>query len=156
MDSPRVCSIARTLGVVGERWSLLVIREVALGVQRFEAIRIATGAPRAVLAERLRTLVDAGVLERRAYRENGARSRYEYRLTQAGRELQPVLTALRQWGDRHLAGPDGPPAPIVHADCGAIVRARHMCERGHVLDDTGRGLTALPDLDPGTRSEICH
>src|SRR6266516_2326119 len=116
MDGRRVCSVARTLDVIGERWSLLVLREVFLGVRRFESIREATGAPRAVLADRLRSLVDAGVLVRREYREDGARTRHEYRLTEAGRELQPALTALMQWGDKYLPVPGGPPLIVEHAD----------------------------------------
>jgi DNA-binding HxlR family transcriptional regulator len=144
--TPRACSIARTLDLVGERWSLLVIREVALGVHRFDAIRAATGAPRAVLSDRLRTLVAAGVLERRDYTDRGSRTRQEYRLTPAGRELQLVLTALRQWGDRHLTGPAGPPVLVTHAGCGSTVRVQHVCEVGHVLGDTGRGMVAsTPD-----------
>lgn len=140
--------MARALEIIGERWSLLVLREVFLGVRRFDAIRAATGAPRAVLARRLETLVDAGVLQRRTYQEAGARARPEYRLTAAGRELQPVLTALMQWGDRHLGWPDGPPLSVVHANCGAPVRATLRCANGHVLDDTGRDLVATPRQDP--------
>jgi DNA-binding HxlR family transcriptional regulator len=142
MDGRRVCSVARTLDVIGERWSLLVLREVFLGVRRFESIRHATGAPRAVLAERLRSLVDAGVLVRREYREEGARTRHEYRPTDAGRELQPALTALMQWGDKHLPVPGGPPLILEHAECGGSVRAHLVCEHGHVLDDRARELRA--------------
>ncbi|MBP2478215.1 DNA-binding HxlR family transcriptional regulator [Crossiella equi] len=148
MTSPRTCSVARTLSVVGERWSLLVLREVMLGVRRFEAIRQHTGAPRAVLTERLRSLEEAGVLERREYREEGARTRYEYRPTEAGRELQPVLTALMQWGDRHLGAagdPDWPPLRVAHrGECGGQVRAVLTCEHGHRLGDDGRELDARP------------
>ncbi|WP_059011156.1 winged helix-turn-helix transcriptional regulator [Streptomyces specialis] len=151
---PRICSVARTLEVVGERWSLLVLREVFLGVRRFDPIREATGAPRAVLAERLRDLVAAGVLDRREYREPGTRVRHEYHLTPAGRELQPVLTALMQWGDRHLAGPGQPPLELRHADCGGRVRTALVCEEGHTLPDTGTGLRPVPragDRDRATR-----
>ena len=128
---PRTCSIARSLDVVGERWALLVVREVALGNRRFVDIRDATGAPPAVLTERLRSLVDVGVLTTRPYREPGARTREEYALTDAGRELQPVLSALMDWGDRHLAGPDGPPTVVRHVSCGAPVHARLVCDQGH-------------------------
>lgn len=127
----RTCSIARTLEVVGERWALLVVREVALGSRRFAAIQGATGAPPAVLTQRLRALVAVGVLTTRPYREPGARARTEYVLTEAGRELQPVLTALMDWGDRHLAGPDGPPVVARHVGCGAPVHTRLSCDRGH-------------------------
>ena len=127
----RLCSIARSLDVVGERWALLVVREVALGNRRFVDIREATGAPPAVLTDRLRSLVEVGVLATRPYREPGARTRVEYALTDAGRELQPVLTALMDWGDRHLVGPDGPPVVVRHASCGAPVHARLVCDDGH-------------------------
>ncbi|SRR6266516_5848268 len=145
MDGPRACSVARTLEVVGERWSLLVLRELFLGVRRFESIRAATGAPRAVLADRLRALVDAGVVVRREYRDEGARTRHEYRLTAAGQELQPALIALMQWGDKHRRLPGGPPLRIAHADCGAPVRSRLVCDDGHVLGDEGRDLRAYPN-----------
>ncbi|MFJ4654172.1 winged helix-turn-helix transcriptional regulator [Nocardia sp. NPDC088792] len=137
----RECSVAAALGVVGEQWSLLILREVFLGVRRFDAIQQATGASRAILVTRLRGLTETGVLERVDYRESGARTRQEYRLTPAGRELQPVLTALMQWGDKHLTGPAGPPLTITHTDCGATVRATLRCEHGHLLADTGHGLT---------------
>ncbi|HWE90521.1 MAG TPA: helix-turn-helix domain-containing protein [Pseudonocardiaceae bacterium] len=139
----RICSVARTLDIVGERWSLLVLREIFLGVRRFEPIREATGAPRAVLTDRLRSLVAAGIVGQRDYREPGSRVRQEYRLTDAGRELQPVLTALMQWGDRHLAGPEGPPLELRHAGCGAHVRATLACEHGHLLPDNGSELHAV-------------
>ncbi|APA95903.1 putative HTH-type transcriptional regulator [Nocardia seriolae] len=102
-------------------------------MRRFDAIQEATGASRAILVARLRGLTQAGVLERVEYREPGARTRHEYRLTPAGRELQPVLTALMQWGDKHLASPAGPPLTVTHTDCGATVRATLRCEHGHVL-----------------------
>jgi DNA-binding HxlR family transcriptional regulator len=134
--------VARTLDVVGERWALLVLREIFLGVRRFEPIRAATGAPRAVLADRLRGLVAAGVLRQRDYQEPGARVRQEYLLTDAGRELQPALTALMQWGDRYLAGAAGPPLELRHAGCGGRVRATLICGHGHQLPDSGAGLRA--------------
>lgn len=131
----RTCSIARTLAVVGERWSLLVVREVALGVRRFAGIQAGTGAPPAVLTDRLRTLVEAGVLTTRPYQEPGARARDEYVLTPAGRELVTVLAALKDWGDAHLDDGDGPPAVTRHVECDAEVHARLVCTDGHVVDD---------------------
>jgi DNA-binding HxlR family transcriptional regulator len=127
----RTCSIARTLSVVGERWALLVVREVALGVRRFAGIQAATGAPPAVLTDRLRALVDAGVLQTRPYQEAGARVRQEYVLTEAGRALQPVLTALKDWGDEHLVDERGAPVVTEHLGCGAPVHAVLRCESGH-------------------------
>ncbi|MGW0517280.1 winged helix-turn-helix transcriptional regulator [Crossiella sp. NPDC003009] len=133
-----------SLEVLGERWSLLVLREVFLGNRRFETIRQHTGAPRAILTARLNTLVDNGILSRHEYRDPGARARHEYRLTSAGRELQPVLTALMQWGDKHLVAPASPPLRIRHRDCGGTVRAVLTCEHGHRLPDTGSGLEPVP------------
>jgi DNA-binding HxlR family transcriptional regulator len=132
----RTCSIARSLQVVGERWSLLVVREVALGVRRFSDIQSATGAPPAVLADRLKCLVANGILETRPYQEPGTRTRTEYALTPAGHELQPVLAALKDWGDSHLADENGPPVVTRHRDCGAAVHARLVCEAGHVVEGT--------------------
>src|ERR1700733_1007131 len=98
---PRPCSIARTLDLVGEKWALLAVREVFLGNRRFAEIVRRTGAPRDTMAARLRTLVGAGILERRQYSEHPAR--FEYRLTSAGRDLYPVILTLMRWGDRYLA-----------------------------------------------------
>jgi DNA-binding HxlR family transcriptional regulator len=151
LSAPRECSVARALDVVGERWSLLVIREVSLGVRRFDAIRAATGAPRAVLTDRLASLVRDGILERVSYREEGSRTRWEYRLTGAGRELTPVLTALRQWGDRHLSGEAGPPAVFTHRGCGAPVRVQHICADGHLIDD-GREIARAAVPPAGARA----
>ena len=127
----RTCSIARSLEVVGERWALLVVREVSLGVRRFAEIQAATGAPPAVLSARLRDLVAAGVLQTRPYQEPGQRARLEYRLTELGRSLQPVLTALKDWGDQHLCDDRGVPVVTRHADCGAPVHTALVCEKGH-------------------------
>jgi DNA-binding HxlR family transcriptional regulator len=122
---PRECSIARTLDVVGEKWALLAIREVFLGNHRFDEMIRRTGAPRDTLAARLRTLVTAGVLERRQYCEHPAR--YEYRLTDAGRDLYPVITTLMRWGDKYLAGDGGPPLVLRH-HCGHPVVATVNCQ----------------------------
>ncbi|MEU5693984.1 helix-turn-helix domain-containing protein [Actinosynnema sp. NPDC020468] len=138
VDNDR-CSIARALGVVGERWSLLVVRDVVNGVRRFEELREHLGVARNVLSRRLAELVDAGLLDRVAYREFGSRERYEYALTPAGRDLWPVLMTLMAWGDRHLA--DGPP-PVEHEHlgCGGKVALVPVCEHGHDVDPADLGL----------------
>ncbi|MBM9506535.1 winged helix-turn-helix transcriptional regulator [Actinacidiphila acididurans] len=100
LGAPRVCSIADALEVVGERWSLLVLRELGFGVHRFKDFQVNTGAPRETLALRLRKLEEAGVIERRRYSDRPPRD--EYVLTAVGRDLFPVLTALREWGERHV------------------------------------------------------
>ena len=99
---PRPCSIARTLDLVGEKWALLAVREVFLGNRKFDEMVRRTGAPRDTLAARLRTLTGAGILERRQYSEHPAR--FEYHLTEAGRDLYPVIMTLMRWGDKYLAG----------------------------------------------------
>jgi len=103
-----VCSIERSLGVLGERWTFLILREAILGATRFVEFRDRLGVAPDVLTDRLATLVEYGVLEREPYQEPGARSRFAYRLTPAGRELQVVLAALQQWGDEHLPRAEGP------------------------------------------------
>jgi len=95
------CSIARALEVVGERWTLLIIRDVFLGLRRFDQLQESLGIARNVLADRLNRLVEEGILERVAYSERPLR--HEYRLTAKGLELNVALTALRQWGDKHLS-----------------------------------------------------
>ncbi|MFJ6672457.1 winged helix-turn-helix transcriptional regulator [Actinosynnema sp. NPDC091369] len=127
------CSIARALVLLGERWSLQIVRDVSNGVRRFEDLREHLGVARNVLSSRLSSLVDAGLLERVAYREFGARQRHEYALTAAGRELWPVLMSLMAWGDKHLA--DGPP-PVEpeHVGCGGKVSLVPVCEHGHVVE----------------------
>ena len=122
---PRECSIARTLEIVGEKWALLAVREVFLGNRRFDEMVRRIGAPRDTLAARLRSLTGAGILERRQYSEHPAR--YEYRLTEAGRELYPVILTLMRWGDEHLAGDAGPPWVLEHA-CGHRLVAKVVCE----------------------------
>src|SRR5215469_998146 len=102
------CSIARSLGVLGERWTFLILREALLGATRFAEFRDKLGAAPDVLSDRLATLVEYGVMEREPYQEPGARPRLGYKLTPAGEELLVVLAALQQWGDEHLPRPEGP------------------------------------------------
>lgn len=116
------CSVARSLDVIGERWTLLVLRDAFNGVRRFEEFAASLPVARNVLTARLRTLVEHGVLERVPYQERPVR--YEYRLTAKGADLYPVILGLLQWGDRHLAGKSGPPVVLAHAGCGAHPSSR--------------------------------
>ena len=118
------CSVAQCLEVVGEWWSMLIVRDAFLGVRRFDQFQERLGISRNVLNQRLNHLVDAGVLERVPYSEHPPR--HEYRLTSKGRDLWPVLTAMRQWGDKHAA-PDGPPLRVVHKGCGKVSQAVLTC-----------------------------
>ncbi|MFQ6326917.1 MULTISPECIES: winged helix-turn-helix transcriptional regulator [unclassified Nocardia] len=125
------CSVARTLAVVGERWTLLVLREAYYGVRRFSDFQANLGIARNLLATRLGTLVEQGILARETYQEPGSRARQEYRLTVKGRDLFPALVALMQWGDTYLADPKGPAVEIRHDACDEPVRAVLHCAHGH-------------------------
>jgi DNA-binding HxlR family transcriptional regulator len=118
------CSVAQCLEVVGEWRSLLIVRDAFLGVLRFDEFRERLGISRNTLNQRLARLVDAGVLARVPYSERPPRS--ENRLTEKGRDLWPVVTAMRQWGDKYAA-PDGPPVGLIHAGCGEISEAQLVC-----------------------------
>lgn len=119
------CSLARALSVVGDRWTLLVLRECFLGQRRFEEFETRLGIARHVLADRLKKLAEAGVLVRVAYRERPRRE--EYRLTEKGHDLYPAILALVQWGDRHMAGPEGVPLRRIHKQCGKAMEGRMVC-----------------------------
>jgi DNA-binding HxlR family transcriptional regulator len=123
----QVCSIARALEVVGERWTLLILRDASLGVKRFDDFQASLGVARSVLTNRLGRLVDEGVLERRRYQTNP--DRFEYVLTRKGRELLPVIFHLMKWGDAHYPHPTGPPRLTLHRGCGGKVDARLRCAR---------------------------
>ncbi|MGN9807158.1 winged helix-turn-helix transcriptional regulator [Micromonospora sp. L32] len=145
------CTIARAMAILGERWTLVVLREVFNGVRRFDDMRVRTGIPRQVLTTRLATLVEQGVLRREPYREPGSRLRHEYRLTEKGLDLWPVLVAVLGWGDRYLADPEGPPLGVGHRDCGAEVRVELHCAEGHEVADPR---DVLPRPGPGARRRV--
>jgi DNA-binding HxlR family transcriptional regulator len=144
------CTIGRTLDIIGEKWSILVLREVFMGIRRFEDLRVRTGIPRQVLTTRLATLVEHGLLRREPYQEPGHRSRDEYRLTQPGLDLYPVLVALLEWGDRYLGDADGPPITLNHRDCGEPVHLEVHCAAGHTVEP--RAVRATPG--PGRRPQV--
>lgn len=142
------CSVQRTLDVVGEKWTLLIVRDAANGVRRFDEFRQHIGLSEAVLSDRLRKLTEAGILTTVPYREPGSRSRNEYRLTRKGWDLWPVLVALRQWGETHTPDPAGPVLDMRHTDCGSPVRAVVACTGDHGAL-TPRDVTVTPG--PGAR-----
>jgi len=119
------CSIARALSVVGDRWTGLIVRDAFLGIRRFDELQRSLGMSRHRLADRLERLVAEGVLERREYQNNPPR--FEYCLTEKGRDLYPIILMLKQWGDRWMAGPEGPPALHRHRNCGHITTAVLTC-----------------------------
>ena len=133
------CSIARTLEVVGERWTLLIIRDALTGIHRFDEFQQSLGIATNVLSNRLDRLVDNGILTRTQYQDRPAR--FEYHLTGQGRELAVPVLAFMQWGDRHLAGPQGPPRLVRHATCDGVVTERHVCANCGPIDS---GISILP------------
>jgi DNA-binding HxlR family transcriptional regulator len=118
------CSVAQCLEVVGEWWSMLIVRDAFLGITRFDQFQERLGISRNILNQRLAHLVDEGILQKVPYSQHPRR--YDYRLTAKGRDLWPVLTAMRQWGDKHAA-PDGPPLEVVHKACGEVSQALMTC-----------------------------
>src|SRR5712672_3004188 len=142
------CAIGATVGILGERPTFLVLREAFNGVRRFDDMQRRTDMPRQVLSQRLSRLVDEGLLRKVRYQESGQRPRFEYRLTEKGLDLYPVLVALMGWGDKHAAGPAGPQVQLTHRDCGAGIQLQLACTDGHVLDSP-REVTPLPG--PGAR-----
>jgi DNA-binding HxlR family transcriptional regulator len=142
------CTVGAALAIVGEKWTFLVLREAFNGIRRFDDMQRRTRAPRQVLSNRLGRLVAAGVLRKAPYQEPGQRPRSEYRLTDKGMDLYPVVAALMAWGDKHAAPPGGPSVLLTHRDCGAPVTVQLGCEDGHVLA-SAREVTPLPG--PGAR-----
>lgn len=133
------CSLARTMAVIGDRWTMLIVRESFLGVRRFEQFQERLELPKAMLTDRLKMLVAEGVLEKRAYQERPVR--FEYRLTPVGFDLYPVVMAIVAWGNKHRAGADGPPLVHHHKSCGHDFTPALACsECGEVLDARNVGV----------------
>jgi DNA-binding HxlR family transcriptional regulator len=137
------CSIARSLELLGEWWTLMIVRDVFLGLVRFDRIREDLGISRNILSDRLATLVAHGILDRAPYRARPVR--YEYRLTDKGRDLLSVLLAFMRWGDRWLAGEGGPPMRVMHRGCrheaGPVLACAHC---GATIGTTDVALTKGP------------
>jgi len=121
------CSIAASLEVVGERWSLLIIRDILRGKRRFDQIQESLGIARNVLTKRLNSLIEADIVERRRYQTGP--DRYEYFLTEKGLDLWPILMAYLGWGDKYCEPETGPPRLIVHKECGGEVDDRRICQK---------------------------
>ncbi len=135
------CPIARTLDVIGDRWTPLILRDIAVGVTRFDVLQRNTGVSRKVLTQRLGELVDGGLLERTAYQDNPPR--YDYTLTEKGADLAPVLIAMKRWGDRWILGEDNAPLVFRHEACGTIGDPVSVCP-GCGEPVHGAELTPLP------------
>lgn len=142
------CSIARTLEVVGEWWTMLILREAFNGVRRFDGFQARLGIARNVLAARLQRLVDTGILERRRYQDRP--ERFEYRLTDKGRDLYPVLMSLMHWGDKWAVTESGPPVLLTHQPCGhapgPILACEHCREPLNARDVSVRRRDGRPGI----------
>lgn len=144
----QICSIARSLELIGERWTLMVIREVFLGRRRFSEMQENLGIARNVLSNRLQRLVDAGILEKRPYSERPLRE--QYYLTEMGLDLWPTIVTLTNWGDTYIPLPGGPPMVLRHkGECGGVINDRRICERcGKELTVREAVATDGPGLKP--------
>ena len=150
----QACALARALEVVGERWTLLILRDLFFGVRRFSDLQVHLDVPRAVLSARLARLVGTGIIERRPYRAG----RDEFLLTDAGLELWPIVHRLMQWGERHLVG-DGPVRLFSHAACGTVLTHEGACPACDVEPSPadietrpGPGLPSVVRRDPVSRA----
>lgn len=135
------CSVARSLSVVGDRWTMLIIRDAFLGIRRFENFQSDLRMTRHRLAARLQKLVDEGILKRVQYQDRPRR--FEYRLTEKGLDLYPIVVSLLGWGDRWMAGADGPPIELVHRSCGEHITPIYTCPQCH-QELTARDVSARP------------
>jgi len=123
------CSIAQTLNLIGEWWTPLILRDIFYGIRRFEGLLTHLGISRNILTDRLQTLVDNGILERKLYQQNP--ERYEYMLTERGIDLYPILISLMAWGDRWLPDAEGPPVELIHKECGKPASPEIVCSHCH-------------------------
>ena len=145
LQRPDACSVGRAMDILGERWTFLILRESFYGVRRFSDMQRNLGIARNILSTRLQTLLRAGILERRRYQEEP--ERFEYRLTQAGRDLYPAVIAIMKWGDEYLAEEAGPPVVLRHS-CGELIDPVLVC------DHCGGALhphDVTPEPGPGAR-----
>jgi DNA-binding HxlR family transcriptional regulator len=153
------CSVAGALEILGEWWTMLIVRDAFMGVRRFEDFQRRLGIARNVLTTRLQKLVGAGILERRRYQERP--TRFEYRLTDKGLELYPILVSLMQWGDRWAEGGSGPPVVLVHRICGHPSEPHLVCDHcGEPADPrqmqpvAGPGFDRREELAPHMRPQV--
>ena len=139
------CSVARTLALIGDHWTLLILREAFYGVSRFEAMHADLAVPRSILSQRLRALVEHGIMQRTPYRVTGQRKRFAYELTVKGQALLPVLIALMEWGDQFALVKETPALVLSHTECGAHASVQIVCANGHRISQVHE-LTGKIDL----------
>lgn len=147
----QVCSIARALAIFGDRWTLLIIRDAFRRMRKFSEFQTSLGITKHRLSDRLNRLVEAGILEKRMY--DSRRSRYEYRLTEKGLDLYPVLMAVVQWGDKWACDGDGPPVEFVHKKCGQTMHARLICD---VCQEDVLARDVEPKVGAGVLSKVAR
>ena len=151
------CSIAQCLEIVGEWWSMLIVRDAFLGVRRFDDFQARLGISRNILNVRLKGLVESGILDREPYQEHPPR--FEYRLTEKGRALWPVVNAMRQWGDEWATPSSGVPLEMLHKGCGHVVTAVEVCsDCGERLDASAVRARPGPGAGPTDfeRTALAH
>jgi DNA-binding HxlR family transcriptional regulator len=144
----QVCSIAGAMELIGERWTMLILRDVFLGIHRFDDLQGGLGIARNVLRDRLNLLVEERILERRRYQERP--ERFEYHLTAKGNDLWPILHAIMSWGDKHAQPLVGPPTLVEHRACGGHIDERRVCDRCGELVTAVADVVAVPG--PGATS----
>jgi DNA-binding HxlR family transcriptional regulator len=144
LQRPETCSIGRTMDILGERWTFLILRECFYGVRRFSEMQRNLGIARNILSTRLQTLVNAGILQRVLYCEEP--ERYEYKLTPSGRDLYPAIVTIMRWGDRHLQDDFGPPVVLRHNLCGHEADPLLVCAHCH---EELRPREVTPERGPG-------
>lgn len=145
----QVCSVARTLSVIGDRWTMLILRDSFLGVKRFDQFQKTLGIPRHRLSDRLAKLVEAGVLSKQPYQDKPPR--YEYRLTEKGLDLYPILIGLANWGDKWEADQDGPPVDYIHVNCGHRMQPKLVCDH---CNEPLQPKQVRTQIGPGMRNKL--
>lgn len=145
------CSIARSMSIFGDRWTLLIIRQVFMGIRKFSSIQTSLGLSKHRLSDRLSRLVDEGILYKEPY--DSARRRFQYKLTDKGLELHPIIVAIAQWGDKWLADEDGKPIEYVHKSCGKKAKPMLRCTECNE-DITAYNTSAIPG--PGILKKIAR
>lgn len=144
----KVCGVSRTIEIVGDAWTLMILRDMFLGARRFDDLQRQTGCSPHLLSQRLKRLEAEKIVKRRAYSERPLR--HEYRLTERGRDLWPVVVALKSWGDRWLTRPGGAPIELTHRGCGRVTQPRMCCsECGDPMD----ARASVPSLSPAMARE---
>jgi len=142
------CAIARSMAILGERWTFVIMRQAFMGARRFEDYQQGTGIARNILTDRLKTLVEHDILTRRPYAEHPGRTLYEYRLTEKGLDLYPVLVSMMQWGNKYGGFEHGPPVVLTHKNCGHVTAPKLVCsECGEELRARVVRATALAPVE---------